>query len=193
MKTKGKLIAAYCRDYTIEGDNGRKYKVKGDVVKRSKTDSKCRHAGGRRMTMQEIKDEAEAYAEKLKNFTPQEQAFSALAYQDGTLNGLHKHAHAYLAKTKKLKARYEKQKEINKELVEENEQLKTRAEKAEAFNKQWEAVNDDLLEENEQLKAQIEKMKCCEICNHNRGGCSYHHNWTKECLENKHKYFELKE
>ena len=32
MKTKGKLIAAYCRDYTIEGDNGRKYKVKGDVV-----------------------------------------------------------------------------------------------------------------------------------------------------------------
>ena len=44
-----------------------------------------------------------------------------------------------------------------------------------------------------ELKAQIEKMKCCEICNHNRGGCSYHHNWTKECLENKHKYFELKE
>ena len=32
MKTKGKLIAAYCRDYTVEGDNGRKYKIKGDVV-----------------------------------------------------------------------------------------------------------------------------------------------------------------
>ena len=43
------------------------------------------------------------------------------------------------------------------------------------------------------LEKQIEKMKCCEICNHNRGGCSYHHNWTKDCLKNNHKYFELKE
>ena len=42
------------------------------------------------------------------------------------------------------------------------------------------------------LEAQIEKMKCCEICSHNRGGCSYHHNWTKDCLENNHKYFELR-
>ena len=39
------------------------------------------------------------------------------------------------------------------------------------------------------LEKQIEKMKCCEICNHNKGGCSYHQNWTKECLENNHKYF----
>ena len=57
-------------------------------------------------------------------------------------------------------------------------------------------IQEDVLKlriENEQLKEQIEKMKCCEICKHNRGGCSYHHNWTKECLENKHKYFELKE
>lgn len=76
------------------------------------------------MTSQEIKDEAEAYAEKLNNLTPQEQAFMAMGYYDGTLNGLHKHAHAYLAKTKKLKTRYEKQKEINKELVDENEQAK---------------------------------------------------------------------
>ena len=42
------------------------------------------------------------------------------------------------------------------------------------------------------LEQQIEKMKCCEICSHNRGGCSYHHNWTKDCLENNHKYFELR-
>ena len=43
-----------------------------------------------------------------------------------------------------------------------------------------------------ELEAQIERMKCCEICSHNRGGCSYHHNWTKDCLENNHKYFELR-
>ena len=59
---------------------------------------------------------------------------------------------------------------------------------------------DELEEKNSQMfntialqEQQREKMKCCEICNHNRGGCSYHHNWTKECLENKHKYLELKE
>ena len=59
---------------------------------------------------------------------------------------------------------------------------------------------DELEEQNSQMfntialqEQQIEKMKCCEICNHNKGGCSYHQNWTKECLENNHKYFELKE
>lgn len=51
----------------------------------------------------------------------------------------------------------------------------------------------ELEKENAELKEQIEKMKCCAICNHNKGGCSYHHNWTKDCLENNHKYFELKE
>lgn len=45
----------------------------------------------------------------------------------------------------------------------------------------------------DELEKQIEKMKCCAICKHNKGGCSYHHNWTKDCLENNHKYFELKE
>ena len=39
-----------------------------------------------------------------------------------------------------------------------------------------------LVKENTGLKEQIEKMKCCEICNHNKGGCSYHHNWTKDML-----------
>ena len=79
--------------------------------------------------------------------------------------------------------------EIQK-LEKENEELK--------HNKKTVAHLADCLEEKmkeriEELEQQIEKMKCCEICNHNRGGCSYHHNWTKECLENKHKYFELKE
>ena len=54
--------------------------------------------------------------------------------------------------------------------------------------------NDEQLRQTiKELKAQIEEMKCCEICKHNRDGCSYHHNWTKKCLENNHKYFELKE
>ena len=43
-----------------------------------------------------------------------------------------------------------------------------------------------------EMGEQIEKMECCEICSHNKGGCSYHHNWTKDCLENNHKYFELR-
>jgi hypothetical protein len=47
------------------------------------------------------------------------QAFSA-----GLLNGLRRHSHDYLVKTADLKKRYEKQKEINKELVDENEELK---------------------------------------------------------------------
>ena len=46
------------------------------------------------------------------------------AYSAGLLNGLRRHSHDYLVKTADLKKRYEKQKEINKELVDENEKLK---------------------------------------------------------------------
>lgn len=46
------------------------------------------------------------------------------AYSAGLLNGLRRHSHDYLVKTADLKKRYEKQKEINKELVDENEELK---------------------------------------------------------------------
>lgn len=46
------------------------------------------------------------------------------AYSDGLLNGLRHHSHDYLVKTEDLKKSYEKQKEINKELVDENEKLK---------------------------------------------------------------------
>lgn len=46
------------------------------------------------------------------------------AYSDGLLSGLRHHSHDYLVKTVDLKKRYEKQKEINKELVDENEELK---------------------------------------------------------------------
>ena len=73
----------------------------------------------------------------------------------------------------------------------ENEQLQHKIDQLQGFLDH--DIEYDIEQENLRLKAQIEKMKCCEICNHNRGGCSYHHNWTKECLENKHKYFELKE
>lgn len=46
------------------------------------------------------------------------------AYNDGLKSGLRHHSHDYLVKTSDLKKRYEKQKEINKELVDENEKLK---------------------------------------------------------------------
>ena len=46
------------------------------------------------------------------------------AYSDGLKSGLRHHSHDYLVKTVELKKRYEKQKEINKELVDENEELK---------------------------------------------------------------------
>ena len=37
----------------------------------------------------------------------------------------------------------------------------------ERYNKQKE-INKELVEENESLKAQIEKMKCCFNCRHSR-------------------------
>lgn len=46
------------------------------------------------------------------------------AYRDGLQSGLWHHSYDYLVKTADLKKRYEKQKEINKELVDENEELK---------------------------------------------------------------------
>ncbi len=46
------------------------------------------------------------------------------AYSAGLLNGLRRHSHDYLVKTADLKKRYEMQKKINKELVDENEELK---------------------------------------------------------------------
>jgi hypothetical protein len=46
------------------------------------------------------------------------------AYRDGMQSGLWHHSYDYLVKTADLKKRYEKQKEINKELVDENEKLK---------------------------------------------------------------------
>ena len=46
------------------------------------------------------------------------------AYRYGMQSGLWHHSYDYLVKTADLKKRYEKQKEINKELVDENEELK---------------------------------------------------------------------
>lgn len=46
------------------------------------------------------------------------------AYRDGMQSGLWRHSYDYLVKTADLKKRYEMQKEINKELVDENEELK---------------------------------------------------------------------
>ena len=50
------------------------------------------------------------------------------AYRDGMQSGLWHHSYDYLVKTADLKKRYEKQKEINKELVDENEKLKEQLE-----------------------------------------------------------------
>ena len=71
------------------------------------------------------------------------------------------------------------------ELKKENKQIKNSDTLCKLIGEQKRKITE--------LEAQIEKMKCCEICSHNKGGCSYHHNWTKDCLENNHKYFELKE
>ena len=46
------------------------------------------------------------------------------AYSDGLKSGLRHHSYDYLVKTADLKKRYKKQKKINKELVDENEELK---------------------------------------------------------------------
>ena len=89
--------------------------------------------GERRMTGIEMRKEVADYLttqmEERKNAgitkVPMFDARDVLqAYRAGLLNGLRRHSHDYLVKTADLKKRYEKQKEINKELVDENEKLK---------------------------------------------------------------------
>lgn len=85
------------------------------------------------MTGKEIKEEVDNYLIK----TREERKKAGLAkvpefderdvkqaYRDGMQSGLWHHSYDYLVKTADLKKRYEKQKEINKELVDENEELK---------------------------------------------------------------------
>lgn len=85
------------------------------------------------MTGKEIKEEVDNYLIK----TREERKNAGLAkvpefderdvkqaYRDGLQSGLWHHSYDYLVKTADLKKRYEKQKEINKELVDENEELK---------------------------------------------------------------------
>ena len=85
------------------------------------------------MTGKEIKEEVDNYLIK----TREERKNAGLAkvpefderdvkqaYRDGLQSGLWHHSYDYLVKTADLKKRYEKQKEINKELVDENEKLK---------------------------------------------------------------------
>lgn len=57
----------------------------------------------------DMEHEAEAYAEKYKTASPQEQSLIALAYLDGLKHGLKQHAHDYLVKTIELKRKYEEQ------------------------------------------------------------------------------------
>ena len=85
------------------------------------------------MTGKEIKEEVDNYLIK----TREERKKAGLAkvpefderdvkqaYRDGMQSGLWHHSYDYLVKTADLKKCYEKQKEINKELVDENEELK---------------------------------------------------------------------
>lgn len=85
------------------------------------------------MTGKEIKEEVDNYLIK----TREERKNAGLVkvpefderdikqtYRDGLQSGLWHHSYDYLVKTADLKKRYEKQKEINKELVDENEELK---------------------------------------------------------------------
>jgi hypothetical protein len=98
------------------------------------------------MTREEIKLEAE---EQVNVCTP---------YHPGSF------IQGYIAAAETWQAKNEKQKEINKELVDENEALKFAARMSEKVEKQ-------LREENEKLKKQIEQMQdtsCpdvfCEDC-----------------------------
>lgn len=83
------------------------------------------------MTREEIKQEAE---EQVNVCTP---------YHTGSF------IQGYIAAVESWQAKYEKQKEINKELVDENEALKFAARMSEKTEKQ-------LRKENEELKAEIE-------------------------------------
>lgn len=86
---------------------------------------------------------------------------------------------------------YEKQKEINKELVDDyGNQIKTDAIHIRELQKR----NGELTDNVKSLEAQIDKMKRCEICKHYQwGSCNYHSNWVKDCKENGMKLFEIKE
>lgn len=85
------------------------------------------------MTGKEIKEEVDNYLIK----TREERKNAGLAkvpefderdvkqaYRDGLQSGLWHHSYDYLVKTADLKKRYKTQKEINKELVDENAELK---------------------------------------------------------------------
>ena len=76
------------------------------------------------MTSEEIKAEAREYANKIISlavsmYNPAAETIAAQAYEDGIKKGLKQHEHDYLVKTADLKKKYEKQKEINKELVDD--------------------------------------------------------------------------
>ena len=79
------------------------------------------------------------------------------AYRDGMQSGLWHHSYDYLVKTADLKKRYEKQKEINKELVDENEELKKDKDYfSDALDKQIEAT----LKIDAKLKRAKEIINC---------------------------------
>ena len=128
----------------------------------------------------DMEHEAEAYAEKYKTASPQEQSLIALAYLDGLKHGLKQHAHDYLVKTIGLKRKHE-------ELEKENAELKMKIygggyemiiTKKDADIILLEKENAELKEDNDarkfamamsekvekQLREQIEKMKCCYNC-----------------------------
>ena len=84
------------------------------------------------MTREEITKEAQ---EQVNRCTP---------YHTGSF------VQGYITAVESWQAKYEKQKEINKELVDENEALKFAARMSEKTEKQ--------------LREQIEKMKCCYNC-----------------------------
>ena len=116
------------------------------------------------MTSEEIKAEAREYANKIINlavsmYNPAAETIAAQAYEDGIKKGLKQHEHDYLVKTADLKKNYEKQKEINKELVDDIAAARNeigRAQKTALYNLDgWRKSDAEL----EKAKARIQELE----------------------------------
>lgn len=121
------------------------------------------------MTGKEIKEEVDNYLIK----TREERKNAGLAkvpefderdvkqaYRDGLQSGLWHHSYDYLVKTADLKKRYKTQKEINKELVDENAELKGSLKKwKDAIYADVENYNDQLTKAKELLAKWVELFK----------------------------------